>query len=567
MERNTLAPPETPSNNRRLRLLVAATSFRPSLWAETLVVRLSKHPHIEMRAVVMQAGPRLSQTVPILPNSRLQVGFSLSEDEVAWRRQQAHELIEWADMMACVPFDGNQISELLNGGSETVLDLILKEWNTEKSIIMAPGSTPKAWSSSDLQRQLRQVECEMLWIKLMAPILSPESEPPTWNSFDEVLYIITSQAKVVNLNQHAEVASVGIPVSRKGSRPATLPREIWTMILDYTGDWELAKYLGVWTNLPLPSPWATHPKPPGGPAEVFEHELEWALLESPASEICKKLSEVPESFHKLSDLMVKLIIRFTCVEVLAYLEAKRPDLLSAFGGTVLTTNASVFYPRLKLLDYWKGSKWFGENSQHGTEAVDGASKNGHTRVLDWWWRQSGHVLQYTNAALEQASANGHLAVLDWWHDAAAKDQRIVLRQGRALLLAAQHGRIDILLWWANSGLPMSHEERLMKTASMYGCVEVLETWRRLRGAENLVFDEDVLLAPALRKHIDVLKWWFGLAHGRLQGMDGQGRPVAYGRRSLYKVIMSDISVWRAVRPVISTPWLRYYAGEDKLEYL
>lgn len=524
---------DIPTNSRMLRLLVTATGPRDTSWAQALVVRLSKHPLIETRAIVDEVVPRLMQTTIAMENSSLQVGQGRRADDVAFYQQKAFELVEWADMMVCVPLDADGISKMLAGICDTLLGEVLRGWDTQKSIIMVPGMSTHVWSSRMTKNQLSEIHRKWNWITVLSPILwhyEGEARPrlvPTWDGFNEVLHIVNNQAELTALGRDAEIATTGVATSKMDSVQAKLPPEIWTMIFDYLGDWELAKALGVWTNLSVPSSWTLHPKDPEDPLQVFEHDLEWAFLRRSTTAICKKLSAAPPNFRTLSALMVKLTIRFVHTDVLAYLEANRPDLLKVFGGDLLPTRASACYPRIEVLNYWKQSKFFMEDQRYSAGAMDGASRNGHVRILDWWWRESGLPLRYTEAALEEATVNGHQNVLEWWHDVAAQDEKVVLRPGRALPLAAQHGRADILQWWVSSGISAGFEDEVLKQAGRHGQIEAMETWRRLKGAENLLYSDQELIIPTVKNRIDVLEWWRQLAHGELPGMNGHGRPVGF----------------------------------------
>ncbi|KAF4122178.1 Phosphopantothenoylcysteine synthetase/decarboxylase [Geosmithia morbida] len=549
---------------RKLRLLVAATGPRDTSWAQALVVRLSKNAQIEMRAIVDDVVPRLTQTIIVMQNQSLVAGQTDHADDIEFYRQQAFELVEWADLLVCAPLDADGISKMLAGVADTFLGEVLRGWDTQKkSIILVPGMSTHMWSNPMTKRQLSKIHRKWSWIRLISPITwhyeggaSTETAAhttkrvPNWNGFNEVLSIIKNQADLLGLGRDVEIATgvAAVAVPNGDVRvQAKLPPEIWTMILDHSGDWELAKALGVYTNLAMPAHWTLLPRDPATALHVYEHELEWTVLTCDAAAICKKLSQSPPGFQDLPAQVVRLVIRFALIDVLEYLEANRPDLFKAFGGTTLPTKASAYYPRTDILDYWKQSRFFRDKHMYDAEAVDGASKNGHVRVLDWWWRRSGFPLRYTETALEQASANGHLLVLEWWRDAAAQDDKVVLRPGRSLLWATQYGRADVLAWWDASGIPVAHGDGVAKMASRWGQVQVLETWRRLKGDSKLVFDDEVLLAPTVHQHVHVLEWWRRFAHGELEGMDGRGQDVEFRTCNIEEALEDSIGDQSYVR--------------------
>src|SRR5262249_15854647 len=144
--------------------------------------------------------------------------------------------------------------------------------------------------------------------------------------------------------------------------------------------------------------------------------------------------------------------------------------------------------------------------QYDAEAMDGASKNGYVRVLEWW-RRSGLPLKYTEAALEQASARGHVQVLEWWREASRRNPDTQLKPGRSLLNAAMHRQPAAIRWWEESGVSVGHQDFVCKTASRWNQVEVLELWRELRGDNEITFNSSVLIEPTMHSHTSVLDWW------------------------------------------------------------
>ncbi|KAF4829597.1 hypotheticall protein [Colletotrichum tropicale] len=550
--------------DRKLHLLVAATGPRDISWAQALVVRLSKSSAIEMRAIVDDTVPRLSQTVitmqnrsmcPPLPPVR---AADTDADDIEFYRQQAFELVEWADLMVLAPIDADNISKMMAGIADTFLLEVLRGWDTAKKILMVPGMSTHMWENPVTKRQLNKINSKWTWIRAMTPILwhydgSPKNPKRivNWNGFNDVLGIIKNQADLLGLGRDVDVVThLGYLASGDPRVYSNLPPEIWTIILDYAGDWELAQALGIFTNLPMPHPWTLQPKDSRDPIKVYEHELEWLVLTCDTTAICKKLLQSPPTLHDLPALVVGLLIKFSLIDVLKWMEANRPDLFKhAFDGKVLPTKASAYFGRPDVLDYWKESKYFrGKHQQsYDAEAVDGASKMGFIQVLDWWWRHSGLPLRFTEAALEQASGKGHLLVLEWWRDAAAQDERIVLRPGKALLWAAQHGQVDVIKWWMASGIPIAHGDGVAKIASRWGQVGVLELWRKLKGDDKLTFDGEVLVQPTIHQHIGVLEWWRKFAYGELDGMEGRKQHVEYRTCDIEEALEDSIGDQEPVR--------------------
>jgi len=201
-----------------------------------------------------------------------------------------------------------------------------------------------------------------------------------------------------------------------------LPAEIWTLIFEYVGDWEVSRALNVYANIPTPPEWSSKSPPPKDELHNFMRSLEWTILTSPTSKIIAKLKHAPENMKFFSSLCVKLVIKFCLTDLLTYLETNFKDVFwSSFGQKLLPTKASAVYGRLEILEWWRTSPSF-LSKDYTTEAIDGASKSGFVHVLDWWLH-SGLPLKYSEAALEQASSKGQIHVLEWWKQAGIHQHR------------------------------------------------------------------------------------------------------------------------------------------------
>ncbi|RFU73292.1 hypothetical protein TARUN_8963 [Trichoderma arundinaceum] len=553
---------ETTLDSRPLRLLITATGTRHSSWAQPLVVRLSKDSRKEMRAVVDDPSPRLNQLIITIQNSPL-VHEQVDQEGSPSKHSGLNicDLVEWADLLVCVPLDANGIEKMLSGAADTFLDDLLRSWNrAQKGLIMVPGMDDSMWTSPLIQRQLEGLQRTWPCIRVMEPILwhyedaAHPQQVSNFNGFAELLNLIHNQADLLNLGRDVK-ATTEITAMPKGyMQPLPgLPFELWSRVLSLTGDWELASALGISTSLPIPAEWDTRAADLSSPLRIYSHELERTVLSSNTAAICRKLSQAPLDFHILPVLVVKLIIRFALVEVLAYLETNYSQLFKSFEGTFLPTKASAYYPQVKVLDYWKNNPHFQSRHVYDTEAIDGASKNGHVHILQWW-KQSGLPLLYTHVSLEQASGNGLISVLAWWRDAAALDNSIVFKPGRSLLWAARNGQADVLRWWHASDMKLGFSGGVAWTASRWGHAHVLETWRKLKGDDDIIFDaEEVMFIATAYRHVEVLEWWRRFARGQLDGMNGRGVKVKFRTRRIQEAVETDSEH----RLEVQEWWFRY----------
>ncbi|KAL3421618.1 phosphopantothenoylcysteine decarboxylase (flavoprotein) [Phlyctema vagabunda] len=555
------------NETQRLRVLIAANGSKDVAQALSLVVRLSKNPKIETRAIIDEGSSRLAHETLCIRNKSFVANESgdetqreIERSQVEFFRQQAFELCDWADLLVLAPIDADTFAKMLHGMADNLLLEILRGWDVSKKILLVPGMTTLMWENPMTKKQLNKVRRKWKWVRVLPPILwHYEDKGPAkcfvgWDGFSELVDVIKNQAELMTIGYDVDIAASGAAnLTRLNTRTeALLPPEIWSLIFEYVGDWEVSKALNVHVNLPVPREWKRQENEPNDELHVYMRSLEWTILTSSVPRIIEKLKLAPENMRWLSSVCVKLIIKFCLTDILSYLESEFKDVFwASFGQKLLPTKASAVYGRTEILEWWRTSPSF-LSKDYTFEAIDGASKSGFVHVLDWW-RKSGLPLKYSETALEQASAKGHILVLEWWKQASmplgtyhvdletrksqgsltpdtepptttttsssSTDVQPALRllPGKSLLAAAQHNQALVIRWWDDSGIPLSHSESVARVASSNGHVEVLDAWRELKG-EKLAFDSQVLVAPTKHGHVDVLEWWkrFSRAGGRVE---------------------------------------------------
>ena len=567
-----LIPDMRANESQKLRVLIAANGPKEVTQVQALVVRLSKHSKIETRAIVdEEAFPahRLTQETLTLLNKAFKPCMVAADEaqkvferqNIEFYRQQAYQLCEWADMMVLAPIDADTFGKMLHGITDCLLLEILRSWDISKKILLVPGMTTLMWENPTTKKQLSKIRRKWQWVRVMQPILwhySNHSEKTVlpWDSFNELVDVVKNQAELMVIGHDVDIAtSGGAHWSRCNMKTgALLPPEIWHLIFEYVGDWELSRALHINANIPLPVEWRKGRDRPKEKVHRYMRSLEWTILTCPDHQIIDKLKIAPEDLRYLSGLCVKLIIKFCLTGVLAYLETNFQDVFwASFGQKLLPTKASAVYGRTEILEWWRTSPSF-LSKDYTTEAIDGASNSGFVHVLDWWLK-SGLPLKYTEISLEQASSKGHILVLEWWKQASlhpegylrdsssrqrygtlgngeahrpstpSESQPVLhLKPGKALLAAAQNNQAVILRWWDSSGIPTSFSESVARVASQHGHVAVLDTWKELKG-EKMAFDNQVLVQATKNGHVEVLEWWKNFSSGE------GGRP---GNRVEYK---------------------------------
>ncbi|KAH7069890.1 hypothetical protein BKA63DRAFT_536002 [Paraphoma chrysanthemicola] len=521
-------PSQSPEHS--LNVLVALTDPSAFKFGCAVVARLNRIHHVSLRIVACNSFPTSAQSnIPSYLEPVWQTYDVKGNTTPAWQHEdfieeKVAEYCSWADLLVLAPLDAENIAQMLHGLTSNLHLQILRSWDVSKKIMLIPAMSTLMWENPMSKKQISKIRRKWNWIRVLPPFL--------W-SFDQAgrKYLPWEGHKAFNeaIQTQIDLMAVGdrtialpiahmptlTPTKSKGPR---LPPELWSIILEFTQDWELATTLNVHTNLPVPPEWRQSASQDGPKTQM--QKLEWTLLTCHYSEI-KKLLDT-EHPTRISRVCLELIMRFAMVPILAHLEHYHKDLFwGTFGHTFLPHKASVF-GKTEILEYWRTSPTF-LTKEYSADAIDNASRTNSVQVLNWWY-DSGLPLKYTEAALEQASSQGHIQVLKWWQDHSRyrttpttsdddtkpgdpkAHRELKLKVGKSITYATQSGCLSAIQFWVDSGIPFSHEDTIAKIASTHGHTRILDYWRKLRG-EKMLFDNQVLVGPTKMGHADVLEWW------------------------------------------------------------
>ncbi|KHJ35880.1 putative phosphopantothenoylcysteine decarboxylase protein [Erysiphe necator] len=461
--------------------------------------------------------------------------------------RQAYELCQWTDLLVLAPIDADTLAKMLQGICDNLLLSVLRGWDISKKIILVPAMTVIMWENPMTKIQINHLQKSWPCVQLMPPILWSYKLKRNYLSYvdlDGLVNVIKYWTGLVNSSHSVDMNDYGsLSIARSDVTSKTaLPAEIWTLIFEFVGDWEISRALKVYTNISIPTEWQQNLKKVEDKLETYNRSLELIILSASTKKIIDKLNEAPDKIA-LSALCVKLVIKFSLVDVLTFLATSRKDILwTSFGRKLIPTMASAVFGKIKILDWWLNSASF-PSKDYSCEAMDGASKMGFIHVLEWW-RRSNLPLKYTEVALEQASAKGYISVLDWWSQVSNErvyfpfepqnfhynhtnyqefQPSIPLLPGKSLITAAQNNQAQVLRWWDKAPIPIGHSESVARVASQYGNVEVLDAWLDLKG-EKMSFDSKILIEPTKNGHINVLQWWKDLSRG---SCGKPGRTIQY----------------------------------------
>ncbi|KAH7381276.1 hypothetical protein DE146DRAFT_280564 [Phaeosphaeria sp. MPI-PUGE-AT-0046c] len=523
------------SSARSLNVLVALTDPSAFKFGCAVVARLNRLHQVSLRIVACNDFPTAAHyNVPPHLEPLWHTYDVASDATPAWQHadfleEKVAEYCSWADLLVLAPLDAENMARMLHGLTTNLHLHILRSWDVSKKVMLIPAMSTLMWENPVSRKQISKIRRKWNWIRVLPPFLWSFDQAgrkyQSWGGHKDFNESIQTQLDLMAVGYRtiplptAHMPTL-TPTKSKGPR---LPPELWSMVLEFTQDWELATTLNVHTNLPVPPEWRQAASDEGPKTQM--QKLEWALLTYPYSEI-QNLFDA-ETPTRISRMCIELIMRFAMVPVLTHLEHYHKDLFwGTFGHTFLPHKASVF-GMTEILEYWRTSPTF-LTKEYSSQAIDNASRTNSLQVLQWWY-ESGLPLKYTEAALEQASSQGHIEVLKWWkehsrhrqtpdttppspgdekpeHKAHARDQLLKLKVGKSITYAAQSGCLPAIHFWADSQIPFAHEDTVAKIASTHGHTPILDYWRNLRG-EKILFDNQVLVGPTKMGHAHVLEWW------------------------------------------------------------
>ncbi len=521
--------PTQPSDDS-LHVLVALTDPSAFRFGCSVVARLHRLPQIQLQIIACHAFVNAT-----LPSQLERVWFPYQVEggtTPAWQHEdyvdtKVAEYCTWADLLVLAPLDAGNLARMLHGFTDNLHLNILRSWDVSKKVMLIPAMSTLMWENPVSKKQISKIRKKWNWILVLPPFLWSFDQVGRkyrpWEGHKAFNEAIQTQLDLFTIG-HGNIA---LPMARlptlasSHDKSTRLPPELWSMILEYTHDWELATTLNVHTNLTVPSEWRQSASDEGPKTQM--QKLEWALLTYSYCEI-KRLFDL-ERPTRISRLCIELIVRFALVPVLIHLESCHRDLFwGTFGHAFLPHKASVF-GKTEILQYWRTSPSF-LTKEYSAEAMDNASRTNSTQALDWWFA-SGLPLKYTEAALEQASSQGHVEVLKWWkehsryrtapcassstsddgkHVGKGHRDLLKLKVGKSITYAAQSGCLPAIRFWVESGIPFSHEDTVAKVASTHGHTHILRYWKDLHG-EKILFDNQVLVGPTKMGHTEVLEWW------------------------------------------------------------
>ena len=359
--------PEIQANSslRELHILVASTGCTDAKIVNGLLPQIAALQDCSVKAILDQ-GFRgrefLNASSSCLTISNAIKSFAKTGQDVVEIESEAAELCNWADLLVLAPIDANNLAKMLHGETDNLLLEVLRSWNVSKKILMVPGMSSLMWENPMTKTQLTKIRRKWNFVQVLKPVLwtfeENRKKVNSWVGMAELVETVKNQIDLMNIG-HGVQCSPMLGTSFQGLRKRAttqLPPELWTMIIDALGDWELAHKLHIYTNLPPPSDWQRHASPQG--PETYMEQLEWTILTGSLVDV-KQFINDRSAPPWPSKLCTWLIMKFNMTPLLLYFEAEHNEMFwKTFGHTFLPDKASAYFGHLGILDFWNTSPSF-----------------------------------------------------------------------------------------------------------------------------------------------------------------------------------------------------------------
>ncbi|EGX44765.1 hypothetical protein AOL_s00188g103 [Orbilia oligospora ATCC 24927] len=80
------------------------------------------------------------------------------------------ELRRWADILLIAPLSANSLAKIVGGFSDNLLLSVVRAWDTNKPIAVAPAMNTLMWEHPVTTSQIKVLETEWSWFRVLRPV-------------------------------------------------------------------------------------------------------------------------------------------------------------------------------------------------------------------------------------------------------------------------------------------------------------------------------------------------------------------------------------------------------------
>ncbi|KAF3152781.1 hypothetical protein EYR41_009136 [Orbilia oligospora] len=186
------------ASDGKTHILLAATGSVASIKIPLILSALSKYSNISIRLVFTTSSllfiPPLAELLNIpnvdgihLDHHEWPKGLSsnpaetldpsaqeIDQETAIWAKigdPILHiELRRWADILLIAPLSANSLAKIVGGFSDNLLLSVVRAWDTNKPIAVAPAMNTLMWEHPVTTSQIKVLETEWSWFRVLRPV-------------------------------------------------------------------------------------------------------------------------------------------------------------------------------------------------------------------------------------------------------------------------------------------------------------------------------------------------------------------------------------------------------------
>ena len=166
--------PRLPQNDGKIHILLGATGTISAGKLRLIIQKLEKiygKDKVSIQLILTAAAEGFVSRSEI-PNNVIVWG-----DEDEWKTWQSRsdpvlhiELRKWADILVVAPLTANTLGKIALGLCDNLLTNVIRAWNIQYPILIAPAMLSYAYSHPATKRHLDVIKNDMKWIEILKPV-------------------------------------------------------------------------------------------------------------------------------------------------------------------------------------------------------------------------------------------------------------------------------------------------------------------------------------------------------------------------------------------------------------
>lgn len=170
---NVPGDPRLPQDDGKLHILLGATGSVSTGKLRQIILKLEEiygKSRISVQIILTKAAENFVSRGEIPSNVRI---WRDKDEWETWRGRTdpvVHiELRRWADIFVIAPLSANTLGKIALGLCDNLLTNVVRAWNTQYPILIAPAMSSYAYNHPATKRHLKVIKEDMKWIETLKP--------------------------------------------------------------------------------------------------------------------------------------------------------------------------------------------------------------------------------------------------------------------------------------------------------------------------------------------------------------------------------------------------------------